>query len=93
MTGERAKLDVERVIGANLRRLRDEKPWTQRRVAEESGLSRTEVERIEHGEVTPGADVVLKLAGALQVDPGEFFRGGTWVPSKNDFSYEEIEER
>jgi XRE family transcriptional regulator, regulator of sulfur utilization len=92
VSDEVPRLDLEKIPGANLKRLRDDKPWTQEKLAERAGLDRSEVQRIEGGERSPGCEVVLKLAGALGVDPGELFRGGTWIPSENRFEYREGED-
>lgn len=84
---EKARLDLTRVPGANVKRLREERLLSQLQLALDSGLNRSEIERIEHGERNPGSEVLVKIAGALKVEPGELLKGCTWDPEKEDFDY------
>ena len=46
---------------------------SERQLSDISGISHTEIARIESGEVSPTLDTLLKLADALGVDIKETF--------------------
>ena len=57
-------------IAQRVRALREEKGWSQERLAEVSGLSRDAVSRIERGDrKTPRMATVMAVAEALEVKP------------------------
>lgn len=56
-------------IGDAVRSQRVAKMWTQKRLAEESGVSRVTIARIETDASTPHMSSVLAIARALGVDP------------------------
>jgi transcriptional regulator with XRE-family HTH domain len=58
-------------LGRNLRRLRDEKGWSQEAFAFEAKIHRTYVSDIERGARNPTVMIVEKLAGALGVPAGQ----------------------
>ncbi len=59
-------------IGIRLTIIREERMWTQGRLAEEAGVSPTTVSGIESGRVSrPHFGTIKRLAGALNVDPRE----------------------
>jgi transcriptional regulator with XRE-family HTH domain len=64
---------VLRPLGAQLRRLRLDRKWSQEYLAELAGLNYKYVGRIELGKADPGADVLVRLARALSVPVGELF--------------------
>lgn len=53
-----------------MRRLREEKGWSQERYAFEADIHRTYVSEIERAKRNPTATVIEKLAKPLGVDPG-----------------------
>ncbi|MCX5442618.1 XRE family transcriptional regulator [Streptomyces sp. NBC_00056] len=57
---------VER-IGARIRAERDRRRWTLVELAQESGVSRAMINRIERGESNPTAVVLGKLSAAFQL--------------------------
>ncbi|MFI7388281.1 helix-turn-helix domain-containing protein [Streptomyces sp. NPDC049813] len=57
---------VER-IGARVRAERDRRRWTLSELAQESGVSRAMIHRIERGESSPSAVVLGKLSAALRL--------------------------
>ena len=59
------------VVRENLARLRLDREWTQRRLAERAGLSRGAVGRIERGRVTPRTETLEALAAALGAGLGD----------------------
>ncbi len=60
-------MDIRARLGANVRRLRVEKGWTQEDYADRAGIHRTYVSDIERGRRNPTITVVEKLAKALKV--------------------------
>jgi transcriptional regulator with XRE-family HTH domain len=86
---DKAKLDLNKVPGANVKRLRDAKLWSQEKLADESGLDRTEVQKVETGNRNPGVEVVLKLAAGLGVTPNDLLQGAKWDSEKDDFTYDD----
>jgi transcriptional regulator with XRE-family HTH domain len=71
---------VAEQFGANLRRYRRRAGLSQEETAVRASLHRTAVGMLERGERVARADTVAQLAGALEVDPGEFFEGIAWTP-------------
>lgn len=63
-----APVDIEATVRARLRGLRQSLGWSLDDLAERSHLSASTISRIETGKRTIGLDVLLALAGALQVD-------------------------
>ncbi len=64
-------MDIRTRLGRNLRRLRDEKGWSQEAFAFEAKIHRTYVSDIERGARNPTIMVVEKLAMALGVKVGQ----------------------
>lgn len=64
-------MDIRTRLGRNLRRLREEKGWSQEAFAFEAKIHRTYVSDIERGARNPTIAVVEKLAAALEVKPGQ----------------------
>lgn len=60
-------MDIRKRLGSNLRRLREEKGWSQERFAEEANIHRTYVSDIERGARNPTITIVEKLAKPLNV--------------------------
>lgn len=67
-------MDIQKTLGKNVRRYREEKGWSQEDLAELSGLHRTYISGIERGVRNPTTTVVLELALALQVQPSDLFK-------------------
>jgi len=57
-------------LGRNVRRLRNEKGWSQERLAFESEIHRTYVSDIERAKRNATATMIEKLAKPLGVAPG-----------------------
>lgn len=70
-------------VGSNLRAARTNAGKSQEAVADGAGIHRTEVGLIERGKRIPRYDTIVKLAGSLKVEPGEFFLGVRWVASEH----------
>jgi transcriptional regulator with XRE-family HTH domain len=75
-------MNVAEQFGANLARLRKRADMSQETLAWGASLHRTEISQLERGLRVARADTVAKLAGTLEVDPGEFFEGITWRPAE-----------
>jgi len=62
-------------FGRNVARLRDEKGFSQDKLAEKADLDRTYLSGIERGVRNPGIKVVIKLAKALGVTVDQLCKG------------------
>ena len=60
-------MEIRARLGANVRRLRTEKGWSQEAYADRAGIHRTYVSDIERGRRNPTVTVVEKLAKPLGV--------------------------
>lgn len=60
-------------FGGQLRRYRVAAGLTQTELGESIGLDQKRVSTFERNEVTPGEDIIIALAEALNVPPGRFF--------------------
>jgi len=58
-------------LADNLRRLRDEREWSQEDLAAKAKLHRNQIGAMERGENSVGIDLIDKLAVALEVNVGE----------------------
>jgi transcriptional regulator with XRE-family HTH domain len=67
-------------FAANVERLRRGKGITAAELAERSLIDPGELKEILRGEREAGYATIALLAGALEVDPGELFRGIAWIP-------------
>ncbi len=56
-----------------LTRIRNERGWSQQRLADESGVNKATINQIERGRRSPNVDTLAKLAAALRVEIGDFF--------------------
>lgn len=65
-------------FGANLARQRKRAGLSQETLAVLASLHHTEVSALERGLRLARVDTVAKLAGSLEVDPGELFEGIAW---------------
>ena len=63
------------VFAANVRRLREERGWSQERLAHESGLNPSHVAKIERTEREPGVRAISKLSKGLRVSAAKLFDG------------------
>ncbi len=66
--------DLKETVAANIRRLRNEKGWTQEDLAERVALSARYVGQIERAQASMSITVLGRLAGALHVEPSELVR-------------------
>lgn len=73
-------MSVAQQFGANLRYCRKRRGLSQEETAVRASLHRTAVGQLERAERVARADTIAKLAGALEVDPGDLFEGIKWEP-------------
>lgn len=71
-------IDTARRFGRNLAERRRKVGLSQDATAQRAGLHRTEVALIEVGKRLPRLDTIVKLAGALEVEPCALLRGMAW---------------
>ena len=64
-------MEWERVVGANIRRLRKAKGLTQEQLAHEAGVAMRYVAGVERAEENPSLKFIVKIAEALGVEPAE----------------------
>lgn len=65
-------------FGQNLVELRGRAGLSQIGTAERAGLNRTEINLLEHGRRVPRLDTIVKLAGAVEVEPCALLMGLAW---------------
>ncbi|TCK63420.1 XRE family transcriptional regulator [Curtobacterium sp. PhB136] len=58
-------VDDERLLGERLQSLRTERGWSLTELAEESGVSRAMINRVERGVSSPTATILGRLSGAF----------------------------
>lgn len=68
------RVDIRKILGANLKRLRTAKGWSQEDYAFEAGIHRTYISDIERGARNPTIEVLVKLAKPLGVEPADLIR-------------------
>ena len=71
-------MEIQKLIGQNVRAFREERGWSQEQLAFEAGLHRTYVSGIERGVRNPTATVIEQLAITLKVKPSALF--ANWQP-------------
>jgi transcriptional regulator with XRE-family HTH domain len=71
---------VGKEFGVRLAAARQKAKLTQEELGYLSSIHRTEVGQLERGQHTPRLDTVIKLAGALNVEPCELIGEIRWTP-------------
>ena len=74
---------LNRRFAENLFFLRHQVDLSQQLTAERSGLHRTEISLLERGLRLPRLDTIVRLGGAVEVEPCELMVGMSWrLPSR-----------
>ena len=74
-------MSVAKLFGENLAREREAAGLSQEEVGIRAAVHRTEVSQLERAQRTPRIDTLVKLAGALGVEPSALLDGITWTPA------------
>lgn len=69
-------MDMRKLVGRNVKRVRQEKGLTQEQLAERSGFSQQYISGLEQGRRNPTVVTLYELALALGVDHLELLRDG-----------------
>lgn len=69
------KRNFKETLGKNIRRIRSDRSLTVEQLAYQSGMSYSQVSRIELGKLNPTAFTLYILSITLNVCPSEFFKG------------------
>jgi len=69
---------ASRLFGQNVVRFRERVGLSQQGTADRAGLHRTHIAMIEAGQRLPRLDTIVKLAGALEVEPCHLLTGMAW---------------
>jgi transcriptional regulator with XRE-family HTH domain len=67
-------MDYRQVFAANLRRIRHEKGISQEELAHEAEVNRTYMSKVEKGDTWVGLEIMVKLSGALGVEPADLLQ-------------------
>lgn len=59
--------ELRRIVGENVRELREAKGWSQQELADKCGIAREHVSRIENGHMLPSVEVLFAMADAFGV--------------------------
>jgi transcriptional regulator with XRE-family HTH domain len=62
------------VFGKQVRKFRDDRGWSQEKLAEKVGLTRETISRIETGKKRTSFVYIDKIVGAFNVSFAEFFK-------------------
>jgi transcriptional regulator with XRE-family HTH domain len=68
-------LDIQHVVGMNIREARKAKGLTQFQLAERSGLSADFIGKVERGTTSPSIESLKAIATALKLPLGDLFTG------------------
>jgi transcriptional regulator with XRE-family HTH domain len=67
-------MHIREVFAANLRRLRNERGFSQENLADKAEVDRTYVSLLERSKYAVSIDVLAKLADVLDVDPADLLK-------------------
>lgn len=75
-------MDIRKLVGENVRELRQAKGWSQEELGHDAQLHRTYISQIERGAINPSIVVIEKLAITLGVKPATLF--ANWRPPRSE---------
>ena len=67
-------MNIRKLVASNVRRIRQDRAWSQERLALESDIDRTYISGIERGTRNPTITMLQRLADALGVEAMELLR-------------------
>lgn len=67
--------EVLRQVGLTLKAERARRDWTQEKLAHDAGLSVSQIARMERGHRDAGVTRIVRVAWALDIEPGLLFQG------------------
>jgi transcriptional regulator with XRE-family HTH domain len=67
-------MEHRKLVGQNVRRLRNQKGWTQEKLGMRAGVDQGYLGTLERGRVNVSIDTLAKLGKALKVKIDEFLR-------------------
>lgn len=56
-------------LGIHIRKLRDKKNMSQQDLANDSGITKSQIARIERAEINTTVKTLIKIANALEIEP------------------------
>jgi len=68
-------VSLEQLLGKRIVQLREERKWTQEKLAAEADLNPRHLQQIEYGELWPRVATLRKLANAFKMAPEDILRG------------------
>ncbi len=74
-------MTISERFAENLARHRQECGLSQEELAARADIHRTQISLIESGKRMPRLDTLVKLAGALGIEPGDLLDGIAWEPT------------
>lgn len=66
-------MEIRKLVGMNVRRLRHQRNWSQERLGFEAGLHRTYISQVERGVINASVTTIEALAITLDVRPAALF--------------------
>lgn len=66
-------MNIQTLLGRNIRLAREKKGWSQDQLSAESGLHRTYISGVERGVRNPTIAIVQQIAVSLNVEINELF--------------------
>lgn len=73
-------VDIAARFGDNLARCRRQADLSQDELSVRASVHRTEISQLERGLRIARIDTLVKLAGSLEISPGELLAGMAWDP-------------
>lgn len=73
-------VSAAQAFGEKVAHYRAKAGMTQEELGHLSSMHRTEIGLLEGGKRQPRLDTIVKIAGALGVDPCELIKGLSWTP-------------
>lgn len=78
---ENELIDISKLFGENLRKLRKEANLTQEQLSEKLEISQKHLSKIETGNQFASAQLISKIANVLEINPSQLFE----VLNENNF--------